>query len=116
MTGSRNQAFLFMAFGFALWASAFTLLYAVQGAGCAFGWHRSSFGSLSLLRLLLIAVWAAHMALLAWLNFYCWGMLRTASRTMPDVFLWRASAVLSAAAIAATAWIGLALLIPSPCR
>jgi hypothetical protein len=116
MTGSRNQAFVFMALGFAIWTLAFSLLYAVQATGCELGWHRQSVGPLSLLRGLLIILWVAHMAALAWLFLFCQRALATVpARATSNVFLWRASAALTVTAMVATVWIGLALLVPSMC-
>jgi hypothetical protein len=116
MTGSPNQAFLFMALGFAIWALAFSLLYTVQATGCELGWHRQSVGPLSLLRGLLIVLWAAHMATLAWLFLFCQRALAAVpAKATPNLFLWRASAALMVAAMVATVWIGLALLVPSMC-
>jgi hypothetical protein len=66
MTGSRNQALLFMVLGFAVWAAAFSILYGVQGAGCELGWHRKPIGPLSLLRILLIFICLLHLSILAW--------------------------------------------------
>ena len=116
MIGSRNQAFLFMALGFTVWASAFAMLYAVQGTGCELGWHRQSFGPLSLLRGLLILTWVTHLAALTWLYWRCRGALAiTAAKAMPEAFLWRASSALTVTAAVAMVWIGLALLVPSIC-
>lgn len=116
MTGSRNHAFVFLALGFAVWASAFAVLYAVQGTGCELGWHRHSVGPLSVLRWLLIVLWAAHMSVLAWLLLICRRALATVpAEATPNLFLWRAAAALTVAAMVATAWIGLALLVPSMC-
>jgi len=116
MSGSRNQAFLFMALGFAVWALAFAVLYGVQGTGCELGWHRQSFGPVNGLRILLVLIWAAHLAILGWLYWRCRGALAvTAARAMPEAFLWRAALVLTVTAAVATVWIGLALLVPSIC-
>ncbi len=115
-TSSRNQAFLFMALGFTVWALAFSVLYGVQGTGCELGWHRQTIGPLSLLRWLLILIWAAHMAGLAWVFWRCRAALAvTAAKAMPEAFLWRAALALTITAAVATVWIGLALLVPSIC-
>jgi hypothetical protein len=115
-TSSRNRAFIFMALGFAIWALAFAVLYAVQATGCELGWHRQSVGPLSLLRALLIAIWGAHMAALVWLYLLCRrALVRIPAQTTPDVFLWRASAALMVASTFAGVWIGLALWVPSIC-
>ena len=117
MTGSRNQAFLFMALGFTIWALAFAVLYAAHGTGCELRWHRHSVGPLSLLRGLLIVSWAAHMTALAWLFLICRRALAIVpAKATTNLFLWRASIALTAAAMVATVWIGLALLVPSMCE
>ncbi|HWK95862.1 MAG TPA: hypothetical protein VNR39_10600 [Pseudolabrys sp.] len=116
MTGSRNQAFLFMILGFAVWAAAFSILYGVQGTGCELGWHRQTIGPLSLLRILLIVIWGAHLAALAWVYWCCRAALAvTSARAMPEAFLWRAASALTITAAVATVWIGFALLVPSIC-
>lgn len=116
MTGSRNQAFVFMALGFTVWAAAFSVLYGVQGTGCELGWHRQTIGPLSLLRILLILIWTVHLAILAWLFWRCRGALAiTAAKAMPEAFLWRAASALTIAAAVAMVWIGAALLVPSIC-
>jgi len=116
MTAPRNRAFLFMALGFTVWAVAFAVLYGVQGTGCELGWHRMPLGPLSLLRWLLILIWVAHLAALVWL--FAIGrraLAATPAKAALEQFLWRASTVLSATAVVATVWIGLALLVPSIC-
>jgi hypothetical protein len=116
MTGSRNQAFIFMALGFTIWASALAVLYATQGIGCELGWQRHSVGPLSVLRWLLIMLWAVHMAVLARLFLICRRALAIVPASeAPYLFLWRAATTLTVASIVATAWIGLALLAPSMC-
>jgi hypothetical protein len=116
MTGWRNHAFIFMGLGFTIWASAFAALYAAQATGCEFGWHRYSVGPLSVLRWLLIVLWAAHMVVLTLLLLMCRRALAVVPPgTTPNLFLWRAATALTAAAMVATAWIGLALLAPSMC-
>ncbi len=112
MTVPRTRLFAFMALGFGIWSLAFAVLYAAQATGCAFGWHTLTVGPVSLLRVLLIAIWAAHLAALAWLYVIC----RRASRGAAlDRFLARAAAALTVAAIAATLWIGTALFVKTIC-
>ena len=116
MTSTRNQAFLFMALGFVLWAAAFSALYAMQGAGCELGWHHQFIGPLSLLRILLILICLSHLVILAWVYWRCRGGLAdTASDAMPEAFLWRAASALTVTSAMAIVWIGLALLVPSIC-
>ncbi len=54
--------------GLLLWAFGFSLLYALQGAGCAFGWEEMRLFGATMLRWILVATWlllvAAGLALL----------------------------------------------------
>lgn len=43
--------------GLLLWAFAFSLLYALQGAGCAYGWQEIQLAGASLLRWMLVLTW-----------------------------------------------------------
>jgi hypothetical protein len=112
VTVPRTRLFAFMALGFGIWSLAFAVLYAVQATGCAFGWHTLAVGPVSLLRMLLIAIWVAHLAALAWLYVVC---RQAAGGAALDRFLARAAAALTAAAIAATVWIGTALFLRTIC-
>lgn len=46
--------------GFILWSLAFVALYATSSIGCQLGWEQISVGPFNLLRLVLAAVWTAH--------------------------------------------------------
>ena len=54
--------------GLLLWAFGFSLLYALQGAGCAYGWEEMQLLGATTLRWILVATWlllvAAGLALL----------------------------------------------------
>ena len=64
----------------------------------------------------LALIWAGHIAALLWLYWRCHRVLIGRERRKPlDRFLWRSSASLSVAAIAATIWIGMAVWVPSIC-
>jgi hypothetical protein len=58
--------------GFILWSSAFVALYAIFSIGCHFGWEQVELGPMSLLRWILVALWAAHLvahaAALVWIR------------------------------------------------
>lgn len=108
---------LFLAFGFLLWSSAFATLYAAQSAGCELGLDRSRLGPLNLLRIVLIVLWACHMAALAWL---CYACLKPATRngvarSSTGRFFRTAALGATGAALAATLWIGLAIPFASMC-
>jgi hypothetical protein len=61
MTEPVPARMLWLVAGFTVWASAFIALYTIQALGCAFDWpfavHRGVLG----------AVFAAHLAAIAWL-------------------------------------------------
>jgi hypothetical protein len=50
---TRSSPLLTLAAGFTIWAIGFAVIYAVQGAGCAYGWDRIALGPISLLRWIL---------------------------------------------------------------
>ncbi len=43
--------------GLILWAFGFSLLYALQGAGCAYGWEEMRLLGGTMLRVILVATW-----------------------------------------------------------
>lgn len=57
---------LLLAAGFALWAHALAALYGAHAIGCAFGWPRT------IHRGILVALLAAHLAVLGWLALRYW--------------------------------------------
>lgn len=66
MTGrSTGTVLLMLVAGMMIWGSAFLMLYAGLSLGCELGWAQAAFGPISLLRVLLIAVWLFHLALIA---------------------------------------------------
>lgn len=110
---SQDRGFLCMALGFALWMAALSVLYGLQAAGCALLWQHVLIGPVSLLRVALLALFAAFTGLLLWLLSYSRKGLAASSGR--GTFLWRVSVYLTLAAVAATVWIGLALPLPSMC-
>jgi len=52
--------------GLIVWAAVFSLLYAVEGLGCAQGWTTGA------LRAVLVAIWGASLAGLGWLAWRWW--------------------------------------------
>lgn len=97
--------------GFLIWSSAFLALYGVQGLGCSAGWDDVRFGSVTLLRPLLIAIWVAHLAALLALVWWT-------RRRMHDgaTFLRRAGYVMSCVAGLATIWMGAPILGLTMCN
>jgi hypothetical protein len=61
VTDTHRQASFLIALGFGLWMSA---LYGAQGTMCELGWQHVEIGPISLLRLVLMAIWVAHIAVL----------------------------------------------------
>jgi hypothetical protein len=80
--------FLWLAAGFTVWAVAFVVIYTIQALGCAYGW------SFAFHRGLLVAAFAAHVALILWM------ILRAPRgrerRFLSDVTLWTLWAALVA--------------------
>jgi hypothetical protein len=100
--------------GFVIWASAFTLLYAALSLGCAFGWQNDAIGGVTPLRLTLLAIWLVHLAALAGLLIYS-VRLRSDADARTSRFLRQAAIGSAAAAIAATVWTGVVILVATPC-
>ena len=73
MKDTRSQRLLLLAAGFALWASAFVVLYGLNAVGCAFEWPQR------LQRGLLLTALALHLTALAWLAWHCWQRRRDCS-------------------------------------
>jgi len=113
---SQHQGFLFMALGFAVWMAALSMLYGVQATGCEFSWQQIRLGPVSLLRVALYTLFTGHMGALLWLLGRSRRRLVLSESGSPDAFLWRASVYLTVAAMVATAWIAMALQLPSICR
>jgi len=61
---TRSSPLLTLAAGFTIWAVGFAVIYAVQGAGCAYGWDLIALGPVSLLRLVLILLTVATAAII----------------------------------------------------
>jgi len=108
---------VFLALGFLIWASAFSMLYAALSIGCELGWNSITWGIFDLLRLILFTLWAGHMTLLAWLYRVCRKRLDTSGEENSSAarFLGRASLGATMAAVASTFWIGLAIPLSSTC-
>ncbi len=61
--------------GFVIWGVALNVLYGALSIGCELAWHRTAFGPLSLQRVILLSLWAAHLALHVWLLAWLWRRL-----------------------------------------
>lgn len=106
-----------LALGFLLWALALTTLYAALSIGCEIGWNRAEWGFFNPLRMILIAIWIGHLAMLAWLYLTFRRQRRKshAPSSATTRFLGAAALGTTAAAIAATAWTGIAIPVLSLC-
>ena len=94
--------------GFLVWASAFTLLYGGFSLGCALGWDRS------FILVLLVVLWLAHVALCALI---LWRDLHTGAPTsgpMNGQLLLTVVRGSSLAALVATIWTGLPIIVTPP--
>jgi hypothetical protein len=95
--------------GFVIWGSCFNALYALHATGCELLWPADR------LRLLLIAVWLGHLALLAALLAWCERRRRAGGAADADGFLTQAASGLTAAALGATILTGLPAAVLSLC-
>lgn len=83
--------------GLTLWAAAFSLIYAMEGAACALEWHQLSFGPLNAARTLLVGLWMLSLLALAYLSWSFWPRARMGG-TLDRVAFGAALAGLAAAA------------------
>jgi len=79
MSAGRIPLLLAPALGFGVWAIGFLAIYAVQGIGCALAWDEMSLGPFSLLRTLVVAMWAVTLLGVVLATLYL-SMLRRAAR------------------------------------
>lgn len=88
--------------GLILWAAVFSLLYAVEGMGCANGWTPG------VLRATLVAIWLTSVALLGWLAWRWWPK-------RGDVMTeWLAGAI-AIIGLVSTIWTGFPVALLSAC-
>lgn len=105
---------LWLVAGFAIWSSGFVLLYGVHALGCRAGWTGMEFGPLSVQRVVLLAIWIAHIAA----GLALFAPLRVAARRWnggAGRFLNAASVAVTAAAVVSTVWIGAPVLFLAVC-
>jgi hypothetical protein len=89
--------------GLLVWSSAFVALYGLHAVGCGLGWHEPG-QFLSLLRLVLVAVWVVHLAALAWL--VAWYHRAAPGPERGKAFLRLAAWTLALVGLGATLWTG----------
>jgi len=100
---SARAGLLGLVAGLLVWSSAFVVLYGLHAVGCNAGWHAAGQFA-SPLRLVLIAVWALHLGVLAWLVAHYRRAAPGGDRTAS--FLQLAAWTLGLVALAATLWTG----------
>lgn len=96
--------------GLIVWASSFVVLYAGLSLGCQYGWSQG------LIRTTLLALWIAHLAVLAWMTLRAVAACRRhRAGDAAYAFAWRATATVNVFALAGTVWTGLPVLAVTPC-
>lgn len=113
---ARPRGLLGLAAGFLAWSSAFLVLYGLHALGCAWGWDAREAGPASLLRLVLVGAWIAHLALLCGLVALSRRLGRDAGAGDAPRLLARATMALTLAALVATLWTGLPVVAYPLCR
>ena len=101
--------------GYVAWSLLFVALYALQGIGCAAGWHLIAIGPTDLHRILLVTVYLGGLLELAgvlWLQ----AKVPTAGHPPPAPFLRRAGVIATLAALTSSALIFAPVLAVSACR
>lgn len=88
--------------GLIVWAAVFSLLYAVEGAGCANGWDAG------VLRGALVAIWLAGIGGLAWLSWRWWP-------ARGDALVEWMTGVIAIVGLISTVWTGFPVAILSAC-
>ncbi|MEO3386898.1 hypothetical protein [Mesorhizobium sp. CAU 1741] len=95
-----NRHGVMLTAGFAVWASAFVLLYAMLSVGCRFGWHEMAFAGTSLQRVQLAVILLVHVAAGAAIVWMLGGQGNRADGTA--IFMRRAGYAAALAALAST--------------
>lgn len=104
---------VFLVAGFLVWSSCFVVLYGANALGCELGWPDAAIGPLSLQRIVLVAIWVGHIAAFVPLI-----RLVRRSRSGAGDHHWPARPAdwfTTAAAFAATIWIGIPTMVVTEC-
>jgi len=104
MTGRAARPLLIVLAGPTVWAIGFSALYGLQALICAHGWPA---------RPLLIALWAAHLLVLAAIAGAAW---RQPPADLGGRLLRFLARILSLTGLVATIWTGLPIVTTSACR
>ena len=101
-----------LAAGLLVWSACFVALYGLHAVGCSLDWHAPG-SFLSPLRLVLVAVWAVHLAVLVWLVAWYRRAAPVGDRT--GGFLQLAAWTLGLVALVATVWTGAPVAVLELC-
>jgi hypothetical protein len=114
---TRPRDLALMIAGLLVWSLAFLALYVVQAIGCPLGWHRIEPAGLNLHRLLLLAVWGAHLLALAWLIAWSARRWRHRSREPQPAagFVLVLTLAIAWVGLLATVWTGLPIVLLPTC-
>lgn len=114
--GAAVAALIALIGGFLLWVSAFLGLYALFSLGCVQGWTTPRVAGLPLWHGVLLAVWGVHLALhaglIAWLHRRSG---HSVGRAGTRRFLHLGALGVAVAALGATLWTGLPMVLLSSC-
>lgn len=110
----RGPDLIWLVAGFTLWAAGFSALYGIHAVGCRAGWEEAMLGALPANRIVLIVIYAVHIALGAALYV---PLARIAARWEGPAAdtVRRAAIILTLAAVVATVWTGAPVLFLEPC-
>lgn len=100
---------LHFASGFTIWAGGLMTLYGVHALGCTFAWPAG------LLRGILLALFGAHTAILAWLTLRLWRHWRARHEMQPGIFIRYVAFSTTTAAMCATLFTLAPTLVLSLC-
>ncbi len=96
----RHRTALALSGPFTTWAVCFLVIYAAQFSGCAWGWDGRAYAGVSLLRFILIGLFALSVVLLLW-----WSIALQRRRLARKDVLSTISHIAALAALASTAFV-----------
>jgi hypothetical protein len=104
--------------GFVIWASAFAVLYGMQGLGCTLDLQSVMFLGSNVLTLTLAALWILHLGACVALLWYARSLWRPGPgvETQAKTFLAAVTCLVAATGAIATVYIGLPVLFLPPCN
>ena len=114
MIALARQHGLWLVIGFVLWSTAFVALYGLHALGCAWNWGENGGSWTNALRMALTGVWGVHLALIGLLIPYLRRRRSHASKERAAT-LHTVALALTVAALIATIWIGIPVLMLPIC-